>query len=92
MPTQKERVVAKERCTTESSCRWRVQLAQLKLYLISNLKFPSNQHPQYKLQFKIHYNFQNSKHKPNVNYPLSFYALQYESLGLLLVSHFAVIK
>ena len=26
--------------------------------------------------YEIHYNFQNSKHKPNVNYSLSFYALQ----------------
>jgi hypothetical protein len=31
--------------------------------------------------YEIHYNFQNSKQKLNVNYSLSFYALQY--IGLL---------
>jgi hypothetical protein len=43
---------------------------------IANLKCPSINIQNTSYTCEIHHNFQNPKHKPNVNYSLSFYALQ----------------
>jgi exonuclease III len=40
---------------TKSSCRWRVQLAQLEFFLIANLKSPSNQNANTNYTYKIQF-------------------------------------
>jgi hypothetical protein len=47
------------------------------LYRNNNIEFPSGQRTKSNHTYEIHYNFQNPKYEPNINYSLFFYALHF---------------